>query len=107
MSSRERWTVYPLLFLTLGIALKDKITREITTNKVSCKAVWVTDHEGKPQLVMGHGPNRLLGMMFVDEAGKIVPGPSIIVQSRGPRPAQSGTAPDGHHIAPSADDGDR
>ena len=24
MSTRERWIVYPLLFLTLGIALRDK-----------------------------------------------------------------------------------
>ncbi|MBU4399038.1 MAG: hypothetical protein KKE86_06840, partial [Planctomycetes bacterium] len=25
MSTRERWIVYPLLFLTLGIALRNKI----------------------------------------------------------------------------------
>ena len=25
MSTRERWIVYPLLFMTLGIALRDKI----------------------------------------------------------------------------------
>ena len=27
MSTRERWIVYPILFMTLGIALRDKIIR--------------------------------------------------------------------------------
>jgi hypothetical protein len=30
MTDRERWIVYPLIFLTLGIALRDKITRTMT-----------------------------------------------------------------------------
>ena len=29
MSDRERWIVYPLLFLALGVALRDKLTRTI------------------------------------------------------------------------------
>lgn len=29
MSDRERWIVYPLIFLALGVALRDKITRTI------------------------------------------------------------------------------
>lgn len=29
MSDRERWIVYPLLFLALGVALRDKFTRSI------------------------------------------------------------------------------
>lgn len=29
MSDRERWTVYPLLFLALGVSLRDKLTRTI------------------------------------------------------------------------------
>ncbi len=56
MSSRERWTVYPLLFLTLGIALKDKVTREITTDRVSCKALLVTDRHGDAQLALASTP---------------------------------------------------
>lgn len=43
MSTRERWVVYPLLFLTLGIALRDKIVppshfqaEEVTANKLHC-----------------------------------------------------------------------
>ncbi|HEX3728136.1 MAG TPA: hypothetical protein VHV08_17915 [Pirellulales bacterium] len=92
MSHRERWTVYPLLFLTLGIALKDKITKEITADKVSCKALLVTDRAGKPELAMattqsggfmriqgkeGLGialgyADRLFGLMFTDAAGNIL-----------------------------------
>jgi hypothetical protein len=62
MSSRERWTVYPLLFLTLGIALKDKITGQIGTshvesksviaNRVSCQSLSVTDNQGKPRVIV-------------------------------------------------------
>ena len=47
MSSRERWTVYPLLFLTLGIALKDKVTRSVDTDLVVCQRLFVTDQLGK------------------------------------------------------------
>lgn len=37
MTDRERWTVYPLIFLTLGIAVKDKISRAIDTDELHCK----------------------------------------------------------------------
>ena len=37
MSNRERWTVYPLLFLTLGIAVKDKIAGRWPTDTMVCK----------------------------------------------------------------------
>jgi hypothetical protein len=43
MSSRERWIVYPLLFLTLGIAMRDKIihpnhlqTENIAAAQIRC-----------------------------------------------------------------------
>jgi hypothetical protein len=63
MNSRERWTVYPLLFLTLGIALTDKLTRQVQTDRVIskhllqtdrvvCKNLLVTDRQGKPQVVV-------------------------------------------------------
>ena len=48
MSSRERWIVYPLLFLTLGIVMRDKIlppthflANEITANKIHCDQLQV------------------------------------------------------------------
>jgi hypothetical protein len=48
MTTRERWIVYPLLFLTLGLALRDKVippmqtrsfavtSREVYTNTLRC-----------------------------------------------------------------------
>jgi hypothetical protein len=48
MTNRERWTVYPLLFLTLGIVLKDKLTKWVNADRVNanvmvCKTLVVTD----------------------------------------------------------------
>jgi hypothetical protein len=56
MSNRERWTVYPLLFLTLGIALKDKITKRTDTDTVICKSLYVTDRQLVPQVIVKSTP---------------------------------------------------
>ena len=37
MTDRERWTIYPLLFLALGIAVKDKLFHEVKTDNVLSK----------------------------------------------------------------------
>jgi hypothetical protein len=109
MTSRERWTVYPLLFLTLGITLKDKVTKEVTTERVNCRSMYVTDREGKPQIMLGStsagglmrvqsdsGPlwmlgntSSLSGLMVVDGRGKIIP---IAVRSQAPRANASRSA---------------
>jgi hypothetical protein len=39
MTDRERWTVYPLLFLALGVSLKDKMLRSVNTDEVRCKTM--------------------------------------------------------------------
>jgi hypothetical protein len=43
MSTRERWVVYPLIFLTLGIVMRDKVfppgrlqTNEFTAGRIHC-----------------------------------------------------------------------
>jgi hypothetical protein len=53
MSSRERWIVYPLLFLTLGIALRDKIIPahrlqidEIAAAQIRCNQMLVEQEVG-------------------------------------------------------------
>lgn len=70
MTDRERWAVYPLLFLTLGIAVKDKLVGVVHVDNVQCKnllcnAVLVTDRQGKQQVVVtstaGGGLVRTLG----------------------------------------------
>lgn len=40
MSERERWIVYPLLFLALGAALRDKLIKQTTSDKVICEELW-------------------------------------------------------------------
>jgi hypothetical protein len=36
MSTRERWIVYPLLFLALGAALRDKMLNKIEVSRLQC-----------------------------------------------------------------------
>lgn len=42
MSERERWIVYPLLFLTMGIALREKVIQPIS-DEVRCRRLAVYD----------------------------------------------------------------
>jgi hypothetical protein len=96
MTDRERWTIYPLLFLTLGIAVKDRIV-----DTVQCGTLVVRDRQGHQQviieatpaggiiradagksqigLLLGH-TDRLAGLMFVDEQGKLH-SPSLVIQT--------------------------
>lgn len=48
MSERERWIVYPLLFLALGAGLRDKLLKQTTADQVVCKRLVVIDDAGKP-----------------------------------------------------------
>jgi hypothetical protein len=45
MNERERWTVYPLLFLALGAALRDKIFDQTTTRRIVCQELIVVDEQ--------------------------------------------------------------
>jgi hypothetical protein len=66
MTIGERWRVYPLLFLTLGIAVKDKLIKVVSTDNVVCKAVntekvicnllVVTDPKGREQALISATP---------------------------------------------------
>ena len=93
MTDRERWTVYPLLFLTLGIAVKDKIVGRSTADTVLCSTLVVHDRKGKEQVVISSTPDggqvvtlggknalgvlvghteKLAGLMFVDGRGRLI-----------------------------------
>jgi hypothetical protein len=43
MSDRERWIVYPLLFLALGAALRDKLVDRTTTKSIACQELRIVD----------------------------------------------------------------
>jgi hypothetical protein len=47
MSTRERWIVYPLLFLALGTAIKPKL---VPAERVSCRKLEVVDEEMRPRI---------------------------------------------------------
>jgi hypothetical protein len=121
MSNRERWTVYPLLFLTLGIALTDKITRQVRTDIVVCKTLRVTDRTGEGQqviissnpgggilraqgnnqglnVVLGHA-NQLVGLMFTDANDKPI-GLGTVLHAIGRLNPIRQPAPDGNVNAP-------
>jgi hypothetical protein len=45
MTERERWIVYPLLFLALGAALRDKLIDRTTTKSIVCQELSIVDEE--------------------------------------------------------------
>jgi hypothetical protein len=45
MSERERWVVYPLLFLALGAALRDKLVDRTTAKSIVCQELIVVDEQ--------------------------------------------------------------
>jgi hypothetical protein len=46
MTERERWVVYPLLFLALGAALRDKVVDRTISKSIRCQELIVVDEEG-------------------------------------------------------------
>lgn len=54
MTERERWVVYPLLFLALGAALRDKLVDRTTTKSIKCQELVI---EEEP---VGNQPGRIL-----------------------------------------------
>ncbi len=43
MTERERWVVYPLLFLALGASLRDKLGHRTITKRIVCQELSVVD----------------------------------------------------------------
>ena len=66
MTDRERWVVYPLLFLALGVSLRDKLGGQLTSKIISCQKLVIEDEpvgsrEPRPLAVLGRvqpNPNR-------------------------------------------------
>lgn len=50
MSERERWIVYPLLFLALGAALRDKLVDRTLSRDIVCQRLTIVgdDRGGQP-----------------------------------------------------------
>jgi hypothetical protein len=46
MTERERWIVYPLLFLALGAALRDKLSEHTRSKTIECQELIVYGDDG-------------------------------------------------------------
>jgi len=59
MSNQERWVVYPLLFMAIGLALMDKIYKpeSVFVSKLSCDELTVLDTRRQPILHVGAQPD--------------------------------------------------
>src|SRR5262245_49648769 len=73
MSNRERWVVYPLLFLTIGMAMHNQIelqgnSQEIDAKIVRCKQLEVmgTDNEARVKIATALSGEALLQAIAVD-----------------------------------------
>ena len=53
MTSRERWTVYPLLFLAIGMGLRNRPLDVMNFKAVQCESLKVLGSEGKAAVVLG------------------------------------------------------
>jgi hypothetical protein len=79
MSTRERWVIYPLLFLAIGFAMRSGVIqseqeKQITTDLVRCKAIEVEDDQ--PRVIIkakGKGDTgALLALLHADSEEALV-----------------------------------
>lgn len=75
MTDRERWTVYPLLFLALGVSLKDKMFRSVNTDEIRCKTMVcnelrVAGLQGADSLRVAGGILQAKSLIIADANGK-------------------------------------
>lgn len=55
MSERERWIIYPLLFLALGASLRDKLAKQTRSKQIVCEELFVVDAQGVPVAQLSQG----------------------------------------------------
>lgn len=65
MSERERWIVYPLLFLALGASLRDKLGGRTMSKSIVCQELRIEDEP-----VSGQPPRTLAYLGRAEQAGK-------------------------------------
>jgi hypothetical protein len=57
VTTRERWIVYPLLFLALGASLRDKLIGRVETESlfaqtIECGRLELLDAQGQPRILL-------------------------------------------------------
>jgi hypothetical protein len=73
MTDRERWIVYPLLFLALGASLRDKLGGRTTNKSIVCQDLRIEDE------AVGNQPPRLLAMIGRTEATATTPSRGVLI----------------------------
>jgi hypothetical protein len=71
MTSRERWTVYPLLFLALGMGLRNRQMDVMHYKAIQCEELEVIDKQGNPVAVLGTTPKQDAMLQFMDQQRRI------------------------------------
>ncbi len=66
MTSRERWTVYPLLFLSLGMGLRSRLT-----GTVQCENLVIASRDGKPVARLHATADHRGQLEFITPDGKV------------------------------------
>jgi hypothetical protein len=72
MTERERWVVYPLLFLALGAALRDKLGGSTKTKSVVCQELRIEDEP------IGNQPARTLAVIRGTEPAEGAPSLGVL-----------------------------
>lgn len=93
MSNRERWIIYPLLFMTLGITIRGRLflpkartpgvkVEQVDALDVQCRSLTVTDADGATRLQIGvtssnagqleiyKGSEEMVVLIGTDQAGQ-------------------------------------
>lgn len=61
MTERERWIVYPLLFLALGASLRDKLAKQTRSQQIVCQELFIVNDRGEPVARLAEGSLMLEG----------------------------------------------
>ena len=70
MTSRERWTIYPLLFLSLGMGLRSRMPGgTVNAQSVQCENLTITGRDASPIIRLGSTAANQ-GQIAVLSAGK-------------------------------------
>ena len=72
MTSRERWTVYPLLFLSLGMGLRSRLTGVVDATTVHCETLTIAGRNGTTTARLGSTPGNHGQIEFFGADGKPV-----------------------------------
>ncbi len=93
MSNRERWIIYPLLFMTLGITIRGRLflpkartpgvkVEQVDAVDIQCRSLTVTDADGATRLQIGvtssnagqleiyKGSEEMVVLIGTDQAGQ-------------------------------------